>query len=119
MQPMTLALCCATFCKPSAHLLTCSASAGVQQPAAARSGSGAAPAGVGALDSLPQSLKDLQLGSEGQHRDGKEPVRAFVCSMSSAALSEPRRALDPLLSPQLDRDIDRVHATRAACPCLA
>ena len=43
-----------------------------QQAAGARSNSGAS--GIGALESLPQSLKDLQLSGDAHSRDGKEPV---------------------------------------------
>ena len=37
-------------------------------------GGGPSTAASGALDALPQSLKDLRLSNEAQHRDGKEPV---------------------------------------------
>jgi len=43
-----------------------------QQAAGARTSSGAS--GIGALESLPQSLKDLQLSGDAHNRDGKEPV---------------------------------------------
>ena len=55
-----------------------------QQAAGTRSGSG--PSGIGALESLPQSLKDLQLGGDAQNRDGKEPVRRRLFPCVTAAL---------------------------------
>ena len=59
--------------KPFSHLRVADAFDVPQQAPGARSNSGAS--GIGALESLPQSLKDLQLGGDAQNRDGKEPVR--------------------------------------------
>ena len=59
--------------KPLRHLRVADGFVLPLQAAGARSNSGAF--GIGALESLPQSLKDLQLSGDAQSRDGKEPVR--------------------------------------------